>query len=127
MSISQKCKPIASSGLMAYLAIQTALEAIHEEDYKEAHSLSGNAIGHLYMIFRAGKISGEELEKITTPLIEAQRAYEGEDKDKMFHKLITSAVETGEFIFQKVVDCECGEAKAIEEKLGKEALDKILK
>jgi len=31
-----------------------------------------------------------------------------------------------ELLFQKVVECECGEAKAIEEKFGKEALRKIL-
>jgi len=107
MAISPKCKPIASLGLMAYLSIHRALEAIHKEDYKEAYSISGNAIGNLYLMFRTGRISGEELEKITTPLVEAQRAYEGEDKDKMFDKLIASAEETGEFIFQKVVACEC--------------------
>ena len=107
MALSQKCKPITSSGLMAYLAIHTALDAIHEDNYKEAYSASGNAIGHLYMIYRAGRISGEELEKITMPLIGAQRAYEEKDKDKMFDKLIASAEETGEFIFQKVVACEC--------------------
>lgn len=33
---------------------------------------------------------------------------------------------TKELMFQEVVECECGEAKAIERKLGKEALHKIL-
>lgn len=108
MSISPKCKPIAGEGLMAYLAIDDALEAIHEENYKEAYGFSGNAIGHFYIMFSRGVISGEELKKATEPLIEAKRALDEGDKDKMFDKILSSLDETREFIFQKVVACECG-------------------
>lgn len=107
MAISPKCKPIASSGLMAYLAIHDALDAIHGENYKEAYSASGNAVGHFLMLFTGGQITYGELEKMVLPLRDAKRAYEEGNKDKMFDKLISSAEETGEFIFQKVVACEC--------------------
>lgn len=108
MSISSKCKPIASSGLMAYLAIDDALESIHKENYKEAYSASGNAIGHFLLLFTTQHITEQELNKSTAPLIEAKRAYERGDKDKMFDSIIKAAEDTKDFIFQKVVACECG-------------------
>lgn len=111
MSISKECRPIASSGLMAYLAIDDALEDIHDENYTEAYNACGNAIGHFYIMFTEGKINPEELEKMANPLIEAKRAYEEDNKEQMFNKLISAAEGTREFIFQKVVDCECSKRK----------------
>ncbi|GAI59304.1 unnamed protein product [marine sediment metagenome] len=107
MAISQKCKPIASSGLMAYLAIDDALEGIHEEDYKEAYSACGNAIGHFNTMFINKHITPEELVKVTAPLIAAKGAYDLNNKDRMFEEILDAMETTKEFIFQKVVACEC--------------------
>ncbi|MBA7611159.1 hypothetical protein ES703_18378 [subsurface metagenome] len=107
MAISPKCKPIASSGLMAYLAIDDALEAIREEDYKEAYSACGNAIGHFNTMFINKNITPEELVNVTAPLIAAKGAYDFNNKDRMFEEVLGAMETTKEFIFQKVVACEC--------------------
>lgn len=106
MSLNSKCKPIASSGLMAYLAIDDALEEIHKENYKEAYSSCGNAIGHFLTMFFSESITPEELKKMVDPLSEAKRDYEINNKDGMFEKVLNSLEATSEFIFQKVVACE---------------------
>lgn len=68
----------------------------------------------------------ENLEVLGQALADAAKLVKEKDKSAVF-PLGAVLDETKELMFQAAIDCQCGEALLIEEKLGKEALKKILK
>lgn len=64
--------------------------------------------------------------RLEVTLASALDSINKEDYDTAISHILEARRSLLDLMFQTVVACECGEAKAIEEKLGKEALHKIL-
>lgn len=106
------------------------------EAHEYAHAASGAAIKldketaerYLNLMrfeLEAADLPREELEELGQVIVDAAHWIKEKNKEAVF-PLGRFLDKTKKLMFEVVVDCECGEAKAIEEKLGKEALTKIL-
>ncbi len=73
----------------------------------------------------AAGLPRENLEVLGQDLVDAAKLVKEKDR-RAVYPLGAVLDKTKELMFQAAIDCQCGEALLIEEKLGKEALTKIL-
>ena len=106
------------------------------EAHEYAHAASGAALHldresaerYINLVrseLEAAGLPRENLEVLGQDLVDAAKLVKEKDKRAVF-PLGAVLDETKELMFQAAIDCQCGEALLIEEKLGKEALRKIL-
>ena len=132
--ISSIAQEAASKVVISKRCLEKAYHIYEAHEY--AHAASGAALkldrgsAERYLnLMRhelfAADLPREKLEELGQDIVDAAHWIKEENKEAIY-PLGRFLDKSKELMFQEVVACECGEAKAIEEKLGKEALAKIL-
>lgn len=128
--ISKRCKEIGEKLLSSREVLQTALDMAAHAKRPEDVVSSGLAkimINDAKELSREVELPKEEGMRLEVSLASAVDSINKADYDTAISHILQARRNLLDLMFQEVVTCECGEAKAIEEKLGKEALRKILK
>jgi len=127
--ISQRCKAIGvkllSSREILQMAGDMAAHAKHPEDIV-SRGIALDMINQSKELARDVELPGEEGMRLEASFASALDSINKADYDTAINHILEARRILQDLMFQTVVACECGEAKAIEEKLGKEALRKIL-
>lgn len=126
MPISDECHKLAGSLFASWALISAAHRYAIIEEKEKALQATSHARAAVFDAAKEGAMTQEEARALDDDLNEATLS--------LLYRASTEAKERleglSEQVFmsslEKVVDCECGEAKAIEEALGKEALHKIM-
>ena len=108
--------------------VYEAHEYTHAASKAALKSDTENAERYINLVrseLEAAGLPRENMEVLGQSLVDAAKLVK--EKDRMaVYPLGAVLDETKELMFQAAIDCQCGEALLIEEKLGKEALAKIL-
>lgn len=138
MPISEDCYKLAGSLFASWALISAAHRYAIIEEKEKALQATSNARAAVFDAAKEGAMTQEEARALDDDLNEVIRAIEfggplmmyksGEWREFTEGRERLESLSEQVFMrsLEKVVDCECGEAKAIEEALGKEALHKIL-
>ncbi|GAH70507.1 unnamed protein product [marine sediment metagenome] len=127
--VSERCKEIGVKLLNAREVLLTTLDmtahAKRPEDIVSS-GLAKDMVNHAKRLSRDVELTGEEAMSLEVSLASIIHWIDERDYDQAIDHILKARDKLLGLIFQEVVTCECGEAKAIEQKLGKEALQKIL-
>lgn len=130
VTISKRCKELGEMLLDVKQDLWFAMDNLREKlpySFELAEIWAKGAQSRYMTPFWTPEFTTEELVLLNAPVEKGLKLIrEGKDIEAAF-AFEEARKAAHEMLFQKVVACECGEAKAIEEKLGKEALRKILK
>lgn len=128
MTVSAKCAEIGEKLLNAREVLQAALEMVahakHPEDIV-SQGLAKDMINQAKELERDVELPGKEGMRLEVSLASALDSINKRDYDTAISKILNARRELLDLMFQSVVACECGEAKAIEKHLGEGALKKI--
>ena len=127
--VSKRCKEIGEKLLNSREILQTALDlAAHAKRPEDIVSsgLAKDMINQSKELSRDVELTGDDAMRLEVSLASALDSINKTDYDTAISHILKARRSLLDLMFQEVVTCECGEAKAIEEKLGKEALRKIL-
>lgn len=127
MTVTKKCELLAGD----YLFLRDKLKDLHHGTVELKNKEQIESLANAFILTWLGPPTSDvvypNISKATLRRLEQRlRDAVKEPLDRIPLEVDASIAEFQDEMWQKVVVCECGEAKAIEEELGKEALAKIL-
>lgn len=126
MPISDECHKLAGSLFASWALISAAHRYATIEEKEKALQATSNARAAVFDAAKEGAMTQEEARALDDDLNEATLSLLYREPTEAKERLEGLSAQVFMSSLEKVVDCECGEAKAIEEALGKEALHKIM-
>jgi len=136
MTIRKECAEIGEKLLNSREILREALDlAAHAKSVERLPSirpdvvsrgLAKDMINQAKELSREVELPKEEGMRLEVSLASALDSINKSDYDTAISHILQARRSLLDLMFQKVVACECGEAKAIEARLGKQALARIL-
>jgi len=124
---SEKGAHLLNLWLAHYEAIRTVGDYIlGTYEKEEAHDKISEIANELENLEKQGLVSQNEYEELSNLISDIHSNLEEDKAPEIREALDKVGKKAYNKMFDEVIVCECGEALAIEEKLGKEALAKIL-